>query len=274
MWRLTLALLLLASSAFAQQQSTAYEALKLVNRQLGRGALSRVISVTGVDGDPQPTRWNILVVDRNAPGGVREIQVAYGRIVGSGPPRQAVVGSTSDATVPTSKLNLDSSGAFRVASYTADKSHVNFSYASYALRTNERGFPVWVVTLQDDNRRPLGTIIINANKGNVTRVEGLYRGANMAHVEQDPGGQQPVQRAPERRRRADDDQYADRGREVESGRSEDEYVESNDEGIEEGEEDENVVKAEIKRMFRRTKQDAARMFQRVRSSFDDFLRRG
>ncbi|MDQ6622603.1 MAG: hypothetical protein M3Y86_03855 [Verrucomicrobiota bacterium] len=255
MARIFLALLLTASSALAQNQSTAYDAMKLVGRQVSKVALSRIVSVTGVDGDPQPTKWNILVVDRHAPAGVREITVANGRIIANGPPARAVVGSTREATLATSQLNLDSSGAFSVASYTADKSHVNFSFVSYTLRTNDRGLPVWIVTLQDDARRPLGTISINANKGNVTRVEGLYRGANMAHVEEDRGGGRVVQRGPVERTQPNDE-YADAG---------------HSEEVEPGDADENVIKHRIKMMFRRTTEDAQRMFHRVRRSFADFI---
>lgn len=244
------ALLFIASSATAQEEGTAYEALRLVGRQLNRAYMNRIISVNGVDGDPQPAKWNILIADRNAPGGVREVQVADGRIISNRAPRRGVVGSTEGATITTSRLNLDSSGAFSVASYTADKSHVNFERVSYTLRTNDRGAPVWIVTLQDQARRPLGTIQINANKGNVTRVEGMYRGANMAHVEEDRGEQD----------------------QIEGTRPQDEDVDpGSDEGIEEGEEDENIVKRNIKRMFRRTKADSERMFQRVRRSFADFI---
>jgi hypothetical protein len=245
MWRLPLIVALTVSSAVAQDQPTAYEALRVVGTQFNRAAMRRVLSVTGVDGDPQPTTWKVMIADRNAPGGVREFEVADGRIVSNRTPTRDVVGTTEGATIDTSKLNLDSSGAFTVASYTADKAHTNFSYASYTLRTNDRGIPVWIITLQNEARRPLGTIHIGANKGNVVRVEGMYRGADMAQVQEDQAG--PA---------AGDDN--DRG---------------NDSSEEDGDGDENVVKAEIKRMFHRTKRDAQRMFGRVRRSFDQFFNR-
>ena len=255
MWRLGFALLLFASTVHAQEQSTAYEALQVVGTQFHRAALSRVISVIGVDGDPQPARWNILIADRNAPGGVRELHVRNGRIVSNRTPSRAVIGTTDGATISTARLNLDSSGAFTVASYTADKSHVNFDRVSYTLRTNDRGTPIWIITLQDQARQPLGTIHISANRGNVTRVEGMYKGANMANVEQDP---------------------IDRGggsdEEIDTGIDDSGEVEADGE-IEESDGDENAVKRQIKRMFRRTKRDAQRMFHRVRRSFDDFIDR-
>ena len=253
MRRLTtaLAILFIVSSVRAQQQTTAYEALKAV-RQLNGSYLNHIISVIGVDGDPQPTKWNILVADRAAPGGVREIQVADRRIISNQVPH-GVVGSASNATFAASKLNLDSSGAFQVASHTADQSHQNFDRIGYTLRTNEQHLPIWIVTLQDQTRRPLGTIQINANRGNVVRVEGLYHGANIAHVEEDRHDR--VAREDVREKSADEDS-------VEPG---------GNEGIEESDEDENVIKRRIKAMFHRTKDDAANMFHRVRRSFADFI---
>lgn len=242
----------LAATALAQEEGTAYEALKVVGTQFNRAALNRVISATGADGNPQPEKWTVLIADRNAPSGVRELQVADGQIISDRTPNRDIVGTTEGAIINTSRLNLDSNGAFTVANYTADKSHTNFYYASYTLRTNGRGIPVWIVTLQDESRRPVGTIHIAANKGNVTRVEGMYAGANMANVEEDQG-------------ELSEEEIASGDTEVAS----DEEIDF----VDEDEEGENAIKREIKRMFRRTKRDAGRMFGRVRRSFDDFVRR-
>jgi len=265
MWRISLALLLFASSAFAAERGTAYEALRVVGTQFHRAALARIISVTGIDGDPQPARWTILIADRAAPGGVRELVVANGRIVSNRVPTGNVTGTAAGATIKTAQLNLDSSGAFSVASYTADKSHQNFDYVAYALRTNDRGNPTWIITIQDSRRAPLGTIHINANKGNVTRVEGMYRGANMAHVEQDP-----VDRAVDHVERSGQVQEPD---EQYTGDEQTDDVTAHDETTGEDNGDENIVKAQIKRMFYQTKRGAERIFERARQNFDDFIRR-
>ena len=259
MSRLLLVLSLIASPVFAQRQATAYDALKVVGTQFHRAALSRVISVSGVDGDPQPTKWTVLIADRRAPAGVRELQVANGRIVSDRTPTSEIAGTTQGATINTARLNLDSSGAFSVASYTADKSHTNFDRVAYMLRTNNRGHPTWIVTLQDEARRPLGTIHIAANKGNVTRVEGMYRGANMAHVEEDRV--EPRDGEVDRERGRGEHDYDDSSHDAET------------DAIEESEGDENIVRTEIKRMFRRTKRDALRIFARVRRPFDEFMSR-
>ena len=68
MWRLPLILTLIASSALAQEEPTAYEALRVVGTQFNRAAIRRVLSVTGVDGAPQPATWKVMIADRNAPG--------------------------------------------------------------------------------------------------------------------------------------------------------------------------------------------------------------
>ncbi len=253
MWRVFLLILLTVSSALAEQQLTAYEAMKTVGRQLGRGALKNIISVTGVAGDPQPTRWSILLVDRESPSGVREIQVSTQGILRQGAPRDSAEGARHGATLPTSKLNLDSDGAFKVASYTADQSHVNFHSVAYTLRVNEREVPVWRITVLDEAQQSLGTITINASRGTVTRVEGLYRGANMINGEPAPGAAPPVER---------------RRTEIAPG---DDYVD--EETVDEDAGDENVVKAEIKRVFRQGRDGVRHIFERVQRSFEDFFNR-
>ncbi len=85
--------------------------------------------------------------------------------------------------INTKRLNLDSNGAYAVASHTAEKSHARFATASYTLRTDERGEPIWIVTLANKSSRPVGTIYIGASGGTVRRTEGMFAGATMEDVE-------------------------------------------------------------------------------------------
>ena len=245
MWKFLLALLLPAGAVLAQENPSAYEALRVIGTQLNRQIVNRIVSVNGIDGDPQPRSWKILVEDKNATGGVREIVVEDNRVASQRVPNRSVVGSTQGATINTTKLNLDSTGAFSVASHTAETSHVTFALTSYTLRTDDRGNPVWIVTLADRNRRPVGTIHIRASDGRVNRVDGMYAGRNMEQVE--------VNR-----------DEVDKPPSVEN---------ENENHIDEADADENIVKRDIKRMFRRTTNDARRIFQRVRRSFVDFFNR-
>jgi len=244
MWKFLLASLLFAAPVRAQENTSAYEALRVIGTQLNRQLVSRVISVNGVDGDPQPRTWKILVEDKSAANGVREIVVEDNRVVSQRAPNKSVTGSTQGATINTSKLNLDSTGAYTVAAHTAETSHVTFALTSYTLRTDDRGNPVWVVTLSDRSNRPVGTIHIRASDGRISRVEGMYQGRNMEQVEENP-------------------ESADNP----PPNTNNEQVENDDENPE------NPVFSDVKRMFRRTTRDASRMFQKVRRSFVDFFNR-
>jgi hypothetical protein len=252
MGKTLVALLLFATPVLAQDNATAYEALRTAGAHFNRDYLNHVISVTGVDGSPQPARWKILFEDPHTRGGVREVEVANDRIVSQRTPVRPVVGSAEGSTIKTSRLNLDSSGAYAVASHTAEKSHTPFSTVSYTLRTNERGDPLWIVTLENQSRRPVGTIYIGANSGNVTRTEGMFAGATMQDVEV-----------------AQDEPHGDNDADIDN---------SNDNGNDNGNDDDRGIfsgpKARIKSAFRHTRHEAREMFQRVRRSFTDFINRG
>ena len=245
MWKFVLASLLLASPVLAQESASAYEALRVMGTQLNRQLVNRVVSVSGVDGDPQPRIWKILVEDKNAANGVREIVVEDNRVVSQRAPNKSVVGSTQGATINTTKLNLDSTGAYTVAAHTAETSHVTFSLTNYTLRTDDRGNPIWIVTLADRSNRPVGTIHIRASDGRINRVEGMYQGRNMEQVEVNP-------------------ETADNAPPVDN----DDQAQNDDDNA-----DTNLVFKDVKRMFQRTTRDATRMFHKVQRSFVDFFNR-
>ena len=181
MWRVCVGLLLLTTPVWAEENATAYEALRVVGNELGRDALHQIVSIRGAKGDPQPEKWKIVVEDPQG-GGVRELQVADGKIESDDEADRDVAGSTEGAMIDVSRLNLDSSGAYAVASHTAEASHTNFATADYTLRTDERGEPMWIVTLRSNASRPIGTIYIGGTRGTVMRTEGMFAGATMEDV--------------------------------------------------------------------------------------------
>ena len=168
----------------AQENETAYEALRVVGMQLGRGALNHIVSITGVKGSPQPEKWKIVLEDLEGRG-VRQLAIADGKIDSDDTSDRRVAGSAEGATINVSHLNLDSSGAFEVANHTAEASHTAFATIDYTLRTDERGEPVWILTLLNRSSRPVGTIYIGATRGIVNRTEGMFAGATMEDVEND-----------------------------------------------------------------------------------------
>lgn len=177
-------LLLLATPVWAEENATAYEALRVVGTELGRDALHQIVTITGSKGNPQPEKWKIVVEDPQGRG-VRELQIADGKIDSDDEADRNVTGSTEGATIDVSRLNLDSSGAYAVASHTAEASHASFATADYTLRTDDRGEPMWIVTLRNGSSRPVGTIYIGGTRGTVRRTEGMFAGATMEDVEGD-----------------------------------------------------------------------------------------
>ena len=97
-------MMLAATPVVAQESATAYEALRTVGAKLNRDAVNHIISVTGVDGAPQPETWKVLLDDKRAPGGARELEVSNGRIVSESNPAGAVVGTAEGATINTALL--------------------------------------------------------------------------------------------------------------------------------------------------------------------------
>src|SRR5436853_3648040 len=227
------ALLFFASPVFAQANPTAYDALRTVGNQVNRDFVSRVVSVTGADGNPQPATWRILIDDPNTRGGIREVEVTDGRITSNHVSSRNVAGTSQGATINPARLNLDSSGAYEVASRTADSSHVPFAYVNYTLRTNERGDGTWIINLQNQQRRPVGTIYIGANRGTVTRTEGMFAGAPM-----DAG--------------VEDHREGDVEDEEHSG--------------------DNPIMRSVRHMFYNAREQATETFKRVRHNFADFIR--
>ena len=176
-------LLLLATPVWAQENATAYEALRVVGSEFGREALHQIVLIRGTKGDPQPEKWKIVVEDPQ--DGVRELEIADGKIDSDDEGGRDIAGSTEGAMIDVSQLNLDSSGAYAVASHTAEASHTNFATADYILRTDDRGEPMWVVTLRNSSSRPVGTIYVGGTDGTVRRTEGMFAGATMEDVEGD-----------------------------------------------------------------------------------------
>jgi hypothetical protein len=165
---------------------------------------------------------------------VREVEVADEKIDSKPRPGRSVAGSAEGTTIDTSRLNLDSNGAYEVARHTADLSHANFATVDYTLRTDERGEPIWIVTLLSRSSRPVGTIHIGAMGGTVKRTEGMFAGATMEDVENDYDTDD-----------TDEENGPFRG-----------------------------VKRRIKDTFHRTQEEARGMFERVKHSFTDFINRG
>lgn len=161
-----LGLLLLPVTVLASD--TAYEALRAVGVERDRGLLNRVVEVKGESGVPQPETWVVVIDDPLARGGVREMEVANGRVVSERTPVKKYSGISTGAAMNFERLNLDSKGAFTIAEQEAKIARVSFDAVDYVLRKDEdRGFPVWKLQLLDPELRRVATLTIAADTGAV-----------------------------------------------------------------------------------------------------------
>ena len=139
-----IALLLTAASALAAEPAaTAYTALRVVGKESGQGALKRVIEMRGRSGAPQPAVWKIVLSEPGARGGVREVDVQRGKVIGERTPvARGPVGEAMDF----SRLNLDSDGVFTIVNQETQKTGQTFDRLDYSLRSGSGGgAPVWTV---------------------------------------------------------------------------------------------------------------------------------
>ena len=153
--------------------------------------------------------------------------MSNGKITSERTPLRAAVEGSLGAVIDTSKLNLDSSGAFTVAQQTAARSHVTFTSADYALRVDEQGNPIWQVALRREGGEPAG--------------HDLHR--------RESRHDHPHGRAVHRRRR--------RGRAPIARTKTDRTVREDDE---DDDGDTNLVKLRIKRAFHQVRDDVKRSF--------------
>ncbi len=176
----------------ADGPDSAYQALRVVGAQRGADILSHVIEVEGRGGVPEPAVWRVVLDDPSARGGVRELDVSHGKIVGEHTPVGAYSGSAAGALIDLHKLNLDSSGAFTITEKEAQTAHIGFDSVDYILRTGDgpNANPVWVIHVMDENHRDIGTMTLAADTGAI--VNSNING----HPQQDVGNVPPPPPAP------------------------------------------------------------------------------
>jgi hypothetical protein len=160
----SLVLLLLLAVSTRAEENTAYTALRLVGNLRGEETLKQVLAISGESGRPQPGMWTIILDDPAARGGIRELQIVSNQVASERTP----VGSemAGGKTIDLNQLNLDSDGAYQVASEEAKKNGASFDKVSYQLSVDsETGKPLWVVHLLDTGRQEVGLVKVAADNG-------------------------------------------------------------------------------------------------------------
>ena len=163
---LGIALFTLASSS--RGADTAYTALRVYGKKEGEQALYHVLELRGKGGEPQPATWRLTIEEPRARGGVREIEVRGGRIVGERTP----TGRDLGAVMNFNRLNLDSDGAFTVANQEAEKRGVPFDHLDFTLSgASGGGAPLWTIELFDGHNGKVGTLRVSADTGAIVEQE-------------------------------------------------------------------------------------------------------
>jgi len=150
--------------AVAFPQASAYDAMRTISAERSTTFLRQVVEAQGRMGAPQPEKWLFTIKDPLARGGMREMEVAKGKIVSERTPLRS---NASDTPINFQKLNLDSEGAFSLAESIARSARIRFHGADYRLFSNELGTPVWELHYLDGQKRRFGSVLISAATGQV-----------------------------------------------------------------------------------------------------------
>ena len=166
--RLALFIAVAFAAVAARAADTAYTALRIVGKKSGSATLERVVEVRGRGGAPHPEVWKIVIDDPRARGGIREVEVQRGRIIGERTPTARPLNRPMNFN----QLNLDSEGVFTIANQEAEKAGVPFQRVDYTLKSGSgSGAPVWQIDLFNDGGQAVGTLHIAADSGAILRQE-------------------------------------------------------------------------------------------------------
>jgi hypothetical protein len=147
-------------------QVTAYAALRTVGSSRGEKVLSQVLAISGEGSGAQPNRWNVWVDDPAARGGVRELEVSGNQITSERTPVKSEWAGGKDMDL--AHLNLDSDGAYQVATQEARTKGIEFSKVQFQLAADrETGKPGWTVQMADAKDQRVGAIKVNADSGTI-----------------------------------------------------------------------------------------------------------
>ncbi len=142
-----LALVISAPFTFAAGGDPAKTALKILSRERGDSWLNNVVFVGGEKGTDQPVTWHVVVVDGQ--GALRSFYVAEGRITNEGPVPAPSVAALSGPFIAQKKFTVDSTIAFSKAETSAKAARIGFDSATYQIRAEQNGTPVYYIELKN-----------------------------------------------------------------------------------------------------------------------------
>ncbi|RFC43693.1 MAG: hypothetical protein DVB28_001381 [Verrucomicrobia bacterium] len=155
---------LIFGAPFALGVDTAYDALRAASAKVGKDAQNRIVELSGLSGRPQPFVWKVVVAEEGGRGGVQEVDVQRGKVVG----QRRLPNAPAGARMNLGAIQLDSDGVFSVANGEAIRAGVSFDRLNYTLNSNNQaGLPVWSVDFFDGPSRRVGSLKVSADSGTV-----------------------------------------------------------------------------------------------------------
>lgn len=203
-----IALFCMAIATQASANSSAYQAMQILQNQKPDANLHELLQISGQRGQAQPAVWTFSIDDPLSRGGVREYEIAEGMVLSERTPVQPQVRPDPDRFVDLSRLRVDSTQAFHIAEQEAVRGRVSFDSADYRLNGRGPGqSPQWQVLLHDINGNKVGEVILSAESGRVLDTP-LMRQQPLGDLGPGPGPTPQPGSAPSRT--SPDDPFVDR----------------------------------------------------------------
>jgi hypothetical protein len=150
--------------AYSAATPTAYDALRAASALGGKNAQNRVVELSGKAGRPQPFVWKVTVADEGGRGGLQEVDVQRGKVVG----HRRIPSAAGAVNLNLNAIQLDSDGVFSLANAEAVRAGVTYDRIDYTLSsTNQSGLPVWSVELFDGPSARTGALKILADNASI-----------------------------------------------------------------------------------------------------------
>ncbi|MCB1098810.1 MAG: hypothetical protein KDN22_24775 [Verrucomicrobiae bacterium] len=159
-----------------QQGITAMEALRRLGERFGKGALSLIVEMKGLDGQTQPSSWKVVTVDLEQPFLTHTYAVDMRGQKDEGDGKALYPDNIPRGFISLSNLTVGSYDAFIALDKAATEAKIGFDSIEYHLRAREgNNEPVWTMTAIDGDGLAAGVVDVSGVSGKVLRTVWLRR---------------------------------------------------------------------------------------------------
>ena len=145
---------------------TADKAVTVLQTQYGRAYGSRMVAITGVDGQHQPKDWHLFAFDLKQPNLISHFVVRGGKIVHAAKLDAERSKAWAAPVLSWGEVKITSEAAFKLADAAARTATVGFDSLDYRLMNDRTsGRPVYQLELKDAGKRVVGNLKIDAING-------------------------------------------------------------------------------------------------------------